>query len=152
MNWIIHKSKKMPSHTYLSEVLKPLNDHIEDYNWVLSDIDGGNLDGLPIDYDHDYFVLSPIEFKKILNSRFQFYWGSILAIPLHITIKIDEDNPPYVEGNNLIWKNGNIQYSGAEIEIDCVDSGYTIVKFSREDLSNKFKTYFDEAIDLEDFK
>lgn len=143
----------MDFHTDLGAILKPLDEYIEGYNWILSDIDGcGDLKELPIDYEHDYFLLSPNEFRKILNKRFQFYWGSIIGVPIHLAIKIDEDNLPYAEGNDLIWRNNNMQYPDAEIEIDCVDSGYTIVKFSKQELSNKFKTYFEEAIELEKFK
>jgi hypothetical protein len=153
MNWIIYKSKKMAYHTYLDEVLNPLMEHIDDYNWLLSDIDGGGgIDMLPIDYEHDYFILQPSEFRKILNNRFQFYWGVIIAIPKSTKIKIDENNLPYAEGNDLIWEDGNLQYPGAEIEINCFDSGYTIVKFTDTILSNKFKDYFEEALTLEKFR
>ncbi len=153
LNWIIRKSKKLSAHTFLEEILKPLDEYIESYNWILSDIEGGgDLSQLPIDYEQDYFKLSPEEFRKILNSHFQFYWGTILAVPTSLDIKVDEDNSPYTEGNNLIWENGNIQYPDGEIEIDCFDSGYTIVKFTNEILSEKFKNYFDEAITLDEFK
>ncbi len=74
-----------------------------------------------------------------------------MRCPICIEIQLDENNLPYAEGNNLIWKNGNLQYQGAEIEVICVDSGYTIVKFTKEDLSEKFKAYFEEAIELEKF-
>ena len=44
MNWIIRKSAKITDHTYLDEILKPLLKHIDDYNWILSDLDGdGNI-------------------------------------------------------------------------------------------------------------
>jgi hypothetical protein len=51
----------------------------------------------------------------------------------------------------MVWKNGNIQHPNAALEIVCFDSGYTIVKFRDEKLSDKFKAYFDEAIELEKF-
>jgi len=152
MNWIIRKSNKLSAHTYLGEILKPLDEYIELYNWIITDIDGGeNLSELPIDYEHDYFVLSATDFRKILNGRFQFYWGIILAVPKFIDIKLDQDNLPYSEGNDMIWENSHIQYQEAEIEIACVDSSYTIVKLTKKELSDKFKTYFDEAITLDKF-
>jgi hypothetical protein len=67
-------------------------------------------------------------------------------------VKLNVNDLPYAEGNAMIWKNGNLQHPDAEIEIVCFDSGYTIVKFTRQDLSDKFKAYFDEAIELEKFK
>lgn len=52
MNWIIRKSAKITGHTYLDEILKPLLKHIDDYNWILSDLDGGGeLKELPINYE-----------------------------------------------------------------------------------------------------
>lgn len=130
MNWIIRKSEKLSAHTYLKEVLKPLDKYIESYNWILSDIEGGgDLSELPIDYERDYFILSPKEFRKILNSYFQFYWGTILAVPTSVEIKVDDGNLPYTEGNNLIWQNGHIQYPDTEIEIDCVDAAIPLRNF-----------------------
>jgi hypothetical protein len=154
MNWIIDKSNKINFHTYLEEILVPLKEDIINYNWILSDLEyGGNYsDETPINMERDYFVLGPEEFNVVLKNHIQFYWGVIIAVPNSFHIQMDETKLPYAEGNNLMWKNGNMQYSDAEIEIICFDSGYTIVKFANENLSNKFKSYFDEAIDLEKFK
>jgi hypothetical protein len=66
-------------------------------------------------------------------------------------VDVDEEHLPYAESNDIIWKNENIQHPNAQIEIVCFDSGYTIVKFRDEHLSNKFKAYFDEAMELEKF-
>lgn len=153
MNWIIRNSKKISYHTHLDEILKPLLGYIDDYNWILSDLDGGGyLEGSPIDYERDYFVLSPSEFRKVLNCQVQLYWGVIIGVPTSTEIKINEDQLPYAEGNEVIWQDGNLQYPDAEIEIICFDSGYTIVKFTREYLSNKFKDYFEaDAIPLQKF-
>jgi len=152
MNWVIDQSKKLSAHTYLDEVLAPLVEYIDSYNWILSDIEcGGDFSDLPIDYDHEYFILSAQEFRRILSSRFQFWWGAILAVPISFEIKFDEENLPYVEGNTHIFENGHIQHPDAEIEIDCFDSGYTIVKFTNKTLSDKFKAYFEEALTIDKF-
>lgn len=138
----------MHYHTDLSITLKPLCDYIDNYNWILSDIEGGDWTELPIDYEHDYFILSPDEFRRILNNDVQFYWGVILAVPISVEIKIDENNLPYAEGNKYIWENGHIQYPDAEFEIVCVDSSYTIVKFSNQNMSNKFIEYSQIALSV----
>ncbi len=116
-------------------------------------MDGGaGLDDLPIDYEHDYFILSSNKFKKILLSPIQLYWGVIIGVPTSFEIKINENNLPCSEGSELIWQVGNLQYPGGEIEIICFDSSYTIVKFNNEGLSNKFKEYFEaDAIPLQKF-
>ena len=151
MNWILHRSKKVSGHTYLGEILTPLLDYIDNYNWILSDLDGGAHYDLPIDYEHDYFILNSNDFRKILSSDIQFYWGTIIGVPISVEIELDENALPYAEGNGIIWKDGNLQYPNADIEIDCVDSGYTIVKFDSQNLSNKFIDYFIEAKPLEKF-
>jgi hypothetical protein len=153
MNWIIKYSKKMPYHTYLNVILEPFKGQIDNYNWILSDLEyhSANVE-LPIDMDTDYFILSPVDFMALLKANVQIWWGVILAIPISHEVKLNIDDLPFAEGNAMIWKNGNLQHPDAEIEIVCFDSGYTIVKFTRQDLSDKFKAYFDEAIELEKFK
>ena len=55
--------------------------------------------------------------------------------------------------NGLIWEDGNFQYPSSEIEIICFDSGYTIIKLAKKELSDKFKKYFgNDAIELEKFR
>ncbi|MBS1526807.1 MAG: hypothetical protein JST19_14220 [Bacteroidetes bacterium] len=153
MNWVIRKSSKITCHTVIGEILRPLDDYIDAYNWVLADIEGGgDLSGLPIGYEHEYFILPSKEFRKIIDSDFQFYWGAVLAIPISIDIHLDEKKLPHVEGYPFIFENGLIQYPGAEIEIDCFDSGYTIVKFTNETMSDIFKTYFTEALAIDTFQ
>src|SRR5260370_21006830 len=99
MNWILHRSKKISGHTYLDEILKPLLEYIDDYNWILSDLDGGgDLEELPIDYEHDYFILTPNEFKKVLNGQVQFSLGVIIGVPVSVKIDLDEKALPYAEG------------------------------------------------------
>ncbi|MFD0748648.1 hypothetical protein ACFQZS_00750 [Mucilaginibacter calamicampi] len=152
MNWIIRESNKLLSHTHLNGLLKPIYDEVKDWNWLVSDVEYiSNTEDLPINFDYDYFILSSIQFQQLVNADPQIIWGVLLGFSDGKLINVDEENLPYSEQNPLIWKNGNIQHPNAMIEIICVDSGYTIVKFRDEDLSNKFKAYFNEALDLEEF-
>lgn len=152
MNWIIGNTKKIKFHTDLSEILKPILENSENYNWFLCDLDFIADRSLPIDFNANYFKLNNEEFLKIVYSQTQIIWGVISAVPKSIEIEIDENNLPFVEGNELIWKNDNFQVENSEIEIIAFDSSYTIVKFKNYTLSEKFKAYFDEAIELEKFK
>jgi hypothetical protein len=153
MNWIIRKSDKILYHNHLNEVLHPVLEDVKDFNWILADIEHGSCQTkLPIDMDEDHFILTSNEFELILKSDVQIYWGVVLGVPCSFDINFNENEIPFTEGNGLIWSNGNIQYRDAEIEINCVDSGYTIVKFKNQLLSDKFQVYFPEAIELEKFK
>jgi hypothetical protein len=154
MNWILRKSNKFDYHTNLTEIVKPIFDDIADLNWLVADLEYCGFDGdsLPINMDNDYFILNSDEFKTVANTDMQIIWGVFVGIPLSYQIKADIDDLPYVEGNPLVWKNGNLQHKDAVVEIICYDSGYTMVKFTDEIFSNKFKTYFTEAVELEKFK
>jgi len=155
MNWIIQHSTKMPHHTYLDVIVKSFKDRIDEYNWIICDVEYNSTSevGVLIDMKNDYIIFSPQDFKLLVNSRIQFWWGIILAVPIAKEIKLDNDNLPHAEFNRLVWKNGNLQYHDAEIEIICLDSSYTIVKFTKQDISDKFKNFFaEDAIPLEKFK
>lgn len=151
MNWIIEKSQKMPYHTYLNVILAPFVDDLNNYQWLVSDFESNHTIGTPFNYEQDYFILSADDMRNIFNADIQIYWGVIIAVPIDVEVIITSNNDPYVEGNALVFKEGNIQYPGGEIEIICFDSSYTIVKFSKEELSNRFKVYFDEAIPLKKY-
>jgi hypothetical protein len=157
MNWIINRTELMPYHTYLPVILKPLEEYIDKYNWVFSELEYSSVLQdkleLPINLDEEYFVLSPQELQIILDNNVQFWWATILAIPSSKEIILDENHLPFAEFNDVIWKNGNLQNKDAEIEIDCFDSSYTIVKFKNKVMSDSFKSFFGkDAIALEEFK
>ncbi len=78
--------------------------------------------------------------------------GSICAIPKNIDYDVDGENIPYAEGSKSIWENDEYQIEESEIEIIAWDSSYTIIKFKNRNLSNKFRSYFDEAIELDKYK
>ena len=125
MNWIIDKTNKLRCHTLLSELTLPLQPYLQNYKWLFSDLNfiTDRMQDLPISFDRDYFILTAEDFQKIADEEVQIIWGTLLAIPRDEDIHIDEQKLPFVEGNDNIWRNGNIQLDNAEIEIDCFDSG-----------------------------
>jgi hypothetical protein len=88
----------------------------------------------------------------LISKDIQIVWGSLIAIPENIKLTIDENNLPFVEGNDDIWLNDKFQIKESKIEIYCWDSSLTITKFKDKNLSDRFKGYFDEAIELEKYK
>ncbi|RZK01586.1 MAG: hypothetical protein EOO46_19880 [Flavobacterium sp.] len=153
MDWIIDRTNKMRCHTLLGELTLPLQPYLKGFKWLFTDLDfiTNKLPHLPINFDKEYFILTAEDFQKITDEDVQVIWGALLAVPKYEEINVDDHNLPYVEGNDNIWKNGNMQLGNAEIEIDCWDSSYTIVKFKSEEMSRAFKDYFSEAIELEKF-
>ncbi|MBB3055045.1 hypothetical protein [Mucilaginibacter gotjawali] len=155
MNWVIRKLNKLKYHTNLIELFKPICEEINNHNWIISDFEFNGCDNfheLPINYEEEYFILKPEQFKRVIDSGMQMIWGVILAVPLDVKIEISNELVPFIESNPFIFEDGHIQYQEAVMEIDCFDSSYTIVKFKDEVLSNKFTGYFDEAVALDKFR
>lgn len=152
MNWILRKTDKLEFHTNLTELLHPIFEDLKNFNWVLSDLDFIAHEEIPIEFGEDYYILDEKEFEKLAKARVQIIWGVISAIPKSEAMELDKNNLPYVEGNDDIWKDGNLQLPNSLIEIIAFDSSYTIIKFKNLNLSEKFKRYFDEAIELEKYK
>lgn len=151
MNWIIRSTKKVKFHTNLQEVLKPIWKDLTLYNWILTDLDFMSDDRIPINFDHDIFTLNHQQFEEVYKSNTQIIWGVIAAIPHYI-----ETNPSQISQLSAedphVWKSNHFLISESILEIIAFDSGYTIVKFRDEKLSDTFKEYFQEqAIDLDTF-
>ena len=122
MNWIIRNTSKLKYHTNLTELFRPIIGYIGDYKWLISDLEFTSDEPLSfLSMDKDYNLLTSEQFRELLNHDMQFIWAAIIAIPGSKNKPINIDNLPFVEGNELIWKNDNIQYPEGEIEVDCFD-------------------------------
>jgi hypothetical protein len=86
------------------------------------------------------------------KTEIQIIWGVFVGILKTQEIEPSQIDLPFADGNGQIWKNGNLQVEQAKIEIIAWDSSYTIVKFTDPSMSEKFKAYFQEAIELERYK
>ena len=154
MNWIIRNTRKLKYHTNLNILLEPIKDDITDLKWLISDLDinTSEMEKLPINHEKDGFLISSQEMGTICETDTQIVWGVFSGIGKNVELKTDKIEFPYAEGNAEIWKNGNLQVENSKIEIIAWDSSYTIVKFTDKKMSDKFKEYFEEAIELENFK
>ena len=154
LNWIIRNTGKLGFHTNLNILLEPIIEDIKKYNWLIADleINTSELDKLPINHEKDWFLIGFEEMESIRKTDTQIIWGVFSAIDKDTKIDISDDILPMAEGIEEIWKNGNLQVTGSKIEIIAWDSSYTIVKFTDKKLSQQFKDYFDEAIELEKYK
>ena len=154
MNWIIKNTNKLRYHTDLYNLLKPIENEIKDLKWLVSDIEiiQSNTEKLPIDNNEKHFLISSREMDIIRKNNTQIVWGVFSGIDKNIELKIELIKLPYAEENLELWKNGNLQVKNSKIEIIAWDSSFTIVKFSDKKLSDKFKEFFDDAIELEKFQ
>jgi hypothetical protein len=153
MNWIIRSTKKIESHTNLNNLLSSWLD-VTEFNWLMSDIDVVTFSNEKLNYEFqkNYSVISSENFKKIIETNIQIIWGVISAVKKNEMPTFDQVNFPYVEGNDDVWKNNKFQVKNSIFEITAWDSSYTIIKFKDQELSQKFKSHFDEAIELDKFE
>lgn len=153
MNWIIKDTNKLKCHTCLNDLLNPTWIDISEFNWVMSDLDVYNYskEKLPIDFRENYSIFNPENFKRIVDSDLQIIWGVISAVKKSEIPKFDKENFPYVDGNIDVWKNDIFLVENSAVEITAWDSSYTIIKFKEPKLAEKFRDYFDEAIELDKF-
>lgn len=154
MNWIIRNTSKLKFHTNLKVLLMPIENEIKNLKWLISDleINTSEMEKLPINHQKDWFLISATEMNIIRDTDTQIIWGAFSGIPNNQEIEPNQIDLPFAEGNELIWKNGNLQVVNSKIEIIAWDSSYTIVKFADNEMSDKFKKYFQEAIELENYK
>lgn len=154
MNWIIRNTSKLKFHTNLNILLLPIENDIKDLNWIISDleINTANIEKLPINHEKDWFIISSAEMNIIRETDTQIIWGVFAGIDSNREIKTEQIEMLYAEGNDKIWETGNIQIENSKVEIIAWDSSYTIIKFTDKKMSDKFKEYFDEAIELGNYK
>lgn len=154
MNWIIKNTSKLKYHTNLNVLLKPIENDIQNLKWLVSDLEiiTSKAELLPIDNKKDWFLISSQQMKTICQTDTQIVWGVFSGMDKNTELQTDQIQFPYVEGNAEIWKNGNLLIENSIVEIIAWDSSYTIVKFTQKRMSDKFKEYFDEAIELENYK
>ncbi|HEX8017467.1 MAG TPA: hypothetical protein VF465_19725 [Flavobacterium sp.] len=151
MNWIIRNTEKLRYHTNLNDLLNSSWINISEFNWVMSDLDIVNFSKqeLPIDLKDNYSIITSENLKEIAEADSQIIWGIISAVKKPEKPIFDIKNPPFAEGNDDAWSNDKFQVKNSSCEITVWDSSFTIVKFKDEELSKKFKAYFNEAIELE---
>jgi hypothetical protein len=151
VNWIIRNTNKLKYHTDLSVLLEPIKEDIKELKWLISDLDinTSEMEKLPINHEKDWFLISSREMEMICKTDTQIIWGVFSGVDKNLEITTDLIEFPYADGNEDIWKNGNLQVENSKVEIIAWDSSYTIVKFTEKRMSDKFREYFQEAIELE---
>ncbi|KXH85136.1 hypothetical protein [Chryseobacterium kwangjuense] len=151
MNWIIRSTRNTKFHTNLHEVLKPIWQELNNYSWILTDLDFMTDDQIPIDFNSDVFFLSREQFEQAYKSKTQFIWGIIAAVlpkdvpDIKVISELSAEDPE-------VWKSDHFLISQAVVEITALDSSYTIIKFTDKKISDLFKEYFKEqALNLQEF-
>ncbi|WDT67624.1 hypothetical protein [Cloacibacterium sp. TD35] len=153
MNYIIQKLKNLTYHTHLGSLLKPIENDLKEYQFLITDyLFLSPEKDLPIqNFSNNYEIFNAEKFLELIQRDIKFNYGYFAAIPKDKEIVLDLENLPYVEGNPEIWES-NLLRDDAEIEIYAYDGSYSVIKLKNSKLSNTFAEYFPEAELLENFQ
>lgn len=140
--------------TDLSMLLQPLQQQIVSLNWLVADLEYFFLDerlpqsieGLVADEHDSYDIISGKElYNSIDNRDIQVVWGVFCGVVGDVP-NLQEDKIPYADGNKQLWAEPEaFQLQASEIEIVCVDSSLTLIKFRDEELGNQFLETFTDG-------
>lgn len=167
MNAILEgQCQRMPFYTDLRAVFKALGGRQNDFNWLITDLEFLNLDGVELPpemtlkyrktaYEFpDTVWLSGKRLSEIIESyNFQFVWAVFSGVDPRIEIDPSKlEVRPIADGNSAVWQAEiGIQHPRASIEIVCWDSTLTLFRSEDEDLIRRFCEFFPEAQDLDAF-
>lgn len=132
--YIINRGLKY--YTDISIILNPIKDYLQDYNFLITDIECNHCPDERISYQEDYLFISTGELLDIVNANeIQFIWGVFSAIPKHISLdEILKHELPYSERVLTFDEIVEIQHPLAEIEIVAFDSSSVEIICKREDI------------------
>lgn len=161
-NTLLMHDSRMPYHTDPRLVFHAIGGRQCEFDWLVTD------HGLCLLSDHEplrygeqiaSFVgsaavrVSGAELTAIVNCEdIQFVWGVLSALPSGVEVDLGNLSPrPVADGNPWLWRPGvQIQHPLVHAEIVCWDGSCTLFLTRDDDLTIRFRSFFPEAIDLDE--
>jgi len=120
MNFIQEKAKGIRFYTSMKDVEQWLQINLENYDWHISDIDGG-WEGI----NDPCWVKGKMLEEKLSEYDYQFIWAVFSAFPKDTKPFLSDS--PHADGNEELWKReSEKQLKTALFEIVCWDSSATL--------------------------
>jgi len=150
----------MKWHTDLRLVFEALGGRQQEFNWLLTDWE---LNEYPPAFrpvpehrgsDADARWYTGVELTHIVNAdHVQFVWGVLSGFRQGISIDPAAlEVYPFADGNKCLWMPGvSIQHPLADVEIVCWDAGATMLLTRDDELTRRFRQFFPEAVDLDEY-
>lgn len=150
MNTLLEGPSRMGFYTDLRLVFQAFVGRQQEFNWLITNLDcnvfpTGLRPKQPI-------WLSGQELTKLVEQQdIQFIWGVLSGFPRDVTLDLNQlEFEPYADGNSALWQpNVAIQHPLAVVELICWDSSATLLLSQDDDLAQRFRKFFPEAIDLD---
>ena len=143
----------MEFYTDLAVVFASLGGRQREFNWLITDLE---CNWHPPLLQGDPVWISGAVLTELVTSitpKLQFSWAVLSGFKPDVVIDLAAlEVYPYADGNPTLWQpEVRIQHPRAEVEIVCWDSGSTLLLSRDDDLSRRFRAYFPEAVDLDDY-
>ena len=148
MNVILENSPNVAYYTDMRVVMESLGNQFRNYDWLISDIDGGFWDEHAPQLE-DPTVIDGPHLEQVLSANSgQFIWAVFSAFPRGTAI--DLGVLPKADGNPDFWHNKpKPQHPDALFEIVCWDSSATLLIGVPDEMANLFLSAFPEARNLD---
>jgi hypothetical protein len=139
-------------HTHINEIFRSIGDEQLNYNWLITDCvcypKNKAFDEL---FSKEYLWISGEQLTEIIHEEdFQFIWGVLSGFAKDVTLEeVLKHDLPFADGYEGFWVDDvEVQHPIADIEIVAWDSSLTLFISKRDDLMNRFRTYFPLSEDL----
>lgn len=146
----------MPFHTDLKLVFEALGGRQREFNWLITNLECNHYPDPAIPF---YPMSEPLWLadeqltKVVFEYDIQFIWGVLSGFDRSQVIDIEDlEVEPYADGNRDLWiGHPTIQHPKAQVEIVCWDSTCTLLLSKDDDLTNRFRKFFKDAKDLDQY-
>ncbi|HEY9877360.1 MAG TPA: hypothetical protein V6D29_02835 [Leptolyngbyaceae cyanobacterium] len=153
MNTILGCSSRMRSHTDIDLVFQSFQGRQKKFNWLITDFECypsealGSCETKPLWFTGEQLT------EIVSKQRIQFVWAVLSGFDPNTTINPNSlEVEPRAEGHPTVWtERPTIQHPNAKVEIICCDSTFTILLSQDNDLSLRFRNFFPEATDLDEY-
>lgn len=156
MNSILENSDQMDCYTDLRLVFHALGGRQQEFNWLVTELECNHHPDPNIPYDPErrpLWITGEQLTKIVFEHDIQFMWGVLSGFDKDTIIHLDNlVVEPYADGNPDLWQGcPKIQHPKARVEIVCWDSTCTLLLSKDDDLTFRFRSFFTDARDLDDY-
>ena len=144
----------MRFHTDVALIFRALQGRQKEFNWLIADVECNIYPPeFPDDLENKPSWFTGEQITEIVEKQdIQFIWAVLLGFRPEVKIDISNlEVVPCAKEHPTLWQEHPvIQHPQATVEIVCYDSSYTILLSKDNDLSQKFRSFFPEAKDLDE--
>jgi hypothetical protein len=150
MNTLLEGNCRMKYFTDLRLVFEAINQRQLEFNWLISDLQYLGPDDADNILNDPHWICGA-ELTRIVETHdLQFIWAVLSGFDPSVQIDLTKlQTSPFADGNAELWSEmPQIQHPLAEVEIVCWDSTSTLLLCKDDTLTQSFRRFFPEAVDL----